>query len=279
MDLIRDIEARVKRAASENEEGVQGASAFGPALASEIASLGIADARALLPSVASALARSSFPAALKLIADVCALRALATADAGIEIAIGGTGRPARWVFRGGRFAQALLFDRGVEISHVEFEAAPPDAEILKPLGSWALLPARVRLVRSFADAELVELRDSGMNGALAGLGLGAVRDLSDYVERRRQGGRAIAQWSAVAAELEALRLEASLCEDLAAAAPVERARKALLLRVPETVSRSLELMGGAGYMRDFPIAERFEQIHLALSVLGPVCGPGARSAT
>lgn len=109
---------------------------------------------------------------------------------------------------------------------------------------------------------------------------GAWAESKTYLQSRRQGGRSVWGWSDVRRRGLEIEDEIRLLElALMQAASHENGEGSLLReflrRAPSSVSRALELMGGAGYMDDHGLARRFRAVHAWLAENGPVGRPSA----
>ena len=115
---------------------------------------------------------------------------------------------------------------------------------------------------------------------LAGLSFRAVNEAFSYSELRIQGGKPIGRWSALEVEVGKLVANASVIQELLGRA-VELAEdhrgalisSALCMHLAEVsvdvVSRSLQIFGGAGYMKDYPMERLFRVAHQVMSRMGP----------
>ena len=129
--------------------------------------------------------------------------------------------------------------------------------------------------RAFADVKRVLDRGRVGIGALAiGLGRASVEAATAYAKERRQFGRPIAefemiQWKLVRArtELDAARLLVHRAAALAdASKPFTEAASKAKLYASEAATRaadaSLQVLGGYGYLRDFPIERHLRDARL-----------------
>ena len=129
--------------------------------------------------------------------------------------------------------------------------------------------------RAFADVKRVLDRGRVGIGALAiGLGRASVEAATAYAKERRQFGRPIAefemiQWKLVRArtELDAARLLVHRAAALAdAGKPFTEAASKAKLYASEAATRaadaSLQVLGGYGYLRDFPIERHLRDARL-----------------
>lgn len=129
--------------------------------------------------------------------------------------------------------------------------------------------------RAFADVKRVLDRGRVGIGALAvGLGRASVEAATAYAKQRRQFGRPIAefemiQWKLVRArtELDAARLLVHRAAALAdAGKPFTEAASKAKLYASEAATRaadaSLQVLGGYGYLRDFPIERHLRDARL-----------------
>lgn len=105
----------------------------------------------------------------------------------------------------------------------------------------------------------------GMAALAAGCASGAVREAARYASDRFQGGAAIESHAAVRMLLGEARARAdgavaalgSAEESLVAAA---RVRLTATADAASAVTRALQVLGGSGYMEDFPLAKRLRDV-------------------
>ncbi|MBI2891944.1 MAG: hypothetical protein HYY06_00215 [Deltaproteobacteria bacterium] len=107
----------------------------------------------------------------------------------------------------------------------------------------------------------------GMAALAAGCAAGAVREAARYAAERFQGGSAIEKHAAVSMLLGEARARAD-----SAVAALGAARQTLVasarVRLTATadaacaVTRSLQVLGGAGYMEDFPLCKRLRDVEV-----------------
>ncbi|MCB0420626.1 MAG: acyl-CoA/acyl-ACP dehydrogenase [Bdellovibrionales bacterium] len=120
-------------------------------------------------------------------------------------------------------------------------------------------------VRTFVELSFV--------GLFLGLMQGSYMSVESYVEQRTQGGRVIKDWPVVADQLRFLKSSVTSMEAGAYALKLEEPdRIAGMLATSsrlalELVSKAMDLMGGYGYMKDYPIEKFFRSVHV-LSALG-----------
>src|SRR5439155_1150390 len=139
--------------------------------------------------------------------------------------------------------------------------------------------------RAFADVKRVLDRGRVGIGALAiGLGRASVEAATAYAKERRQFGRPIAefemiQWKLVRArtELDAARLLVHRAAALAdAGKPFTEAASKAKLYASEAATRaadaSLQVLGGYGYLRDFPIERHLRVAVVAVDPSSPFSG-------
>ncbi len=164
------------------------------------------------------------------------------------------------------------------------------------LGLAACAPADVRLAGARVIATAPPGDDPTMWASLplAALALGLIEGTFatalDYARHRRQGGRAILGWPEVRRLLATLRESAALI-DAALDAMLARRRRGDLawrwdaitlgLRATDAArlgtSDGVQLLGGNGYMKDYPQERRLRDARQLRCLLGPAADLGARA--
>ncbi|HEX6631847.1 MAG TPA: acyl-CoA dehydrogenase [Gemmatimonadaceae bacterium] len=134
----------------------------------------------------------------------------------------------------------------------------PDANVLGPVGQGYKVA-----IETLNEGRI------GIGAQMIGVAAGALRAATDYIKERRQFGRAIADFQAVqfqvaqaATELEAARLmvyNAARLKDAGQDIAREGAMAKLFAsQVAERVtSLCVELLGGYGYTKDYPVAKYY----------------------
>jgi alkylation response protein AidB-like acyl-CoA dehydrogenase len=130
----------------------------------------------------------------------------------------------------------------------------PDDAVLGPVGQgWAVVAANLEMERAFAGAELVGCARTALDLTV------------DYVGRRHQFGKSLAQFQVIAHELAQLhaRLEAARLLAYSAAETIDSGRlataeaaaaKLLASEIFQDITNAgMQFMGGAGYTTDFPM--------------------------
>jgi hypothetical protein len=161
-----------------------------------------------------------------------------------------------------RWAEGAAKGAGVDWNEVAALSSADRAELLRLLSRRELSLAlrAAGSTREAVDAYFVSLglMESSLEAAFA------------YVRTRVQGGRPILQWSQVGKELGDLLMRA---ESFAALAQTEiQWPQALFIldELPKFVSDAMQIFGGAGYMKDFPIERKFREAHEWVSIFAPL---------
>ena len=114
-----------------------------------------------------------------------------------------------------------------------------------------------------------------------GIMKGSFRDALQYTKDRFQGGRQIIDWPEVRMMLSNMAIEIEIgksCLDHACAKQDagdkswEKTARATAIHVAEmsrhTTNEGVQLLGGCGYMKDYPQEKRMRDAHQSLNLLG-----------